>query len=493
MLKTLASKSSQKKKTVLPWAEFLTACCRDCFNFIRDEPLSNVPSCFKRGTLKTIQKKWKEAFSLMEAGAVPPEMGLEIVWPSFSGSKNSKWNFQSPALELIRRELEQFSQIFDGLSFSSLSIGDGITSGGAISDLDPLPLREFITYLRTTFKFSEGAAISIKGSVETLTRSKLDVLVSAGVSRVVLDVQNQSIVPMTFSERKSEILAALSNAPDVTLDIDIVVGREGQTLESITEAVERALSFSPHAIYLYLEGGSYLGTEGKRLTPESMAREKGRKILEFLDQFICRFGYKHQVDDQDYLFLHPWERNQIRAKKKRRASVLGVGNGSLSHIFGSAWYCRPPIQVEDIQEYDISEYFYLDSTIIDEMRGYIIGALLQTSKISRNSFKALFGKDVLDVKELKVPLMRLFDLGLIRMDSQLIRWNGEDTIERALWLKQFHNPNIVRSILTEKKESLLAFVNRFEQDEAFWREMATERHSEQDSIAYWNPKALWKQ
>ncbi len=489
MFKTLANKNQQKQRISLPWAEFLTACCRDCFNFIRDEPLSSVSSCFERGSLRIIQEKWEESFFLMKEGAVPSELGLEIVWPSFSAVKD----VQSLGLKLISKELDQFSKIFHGSLFSSLSIGDGITSGGAISSLDLPSLREFMMYLQRTFKFSESSAISIKGSVETLTRSKLDVLASAGVSRIVLDVQNQYMDQTAFSEKKVEILAALSKIPGVILDIDIVVGLEGQTLASVARDVERALGFSPNTIYLYLHDGSYLGTERIQLSQVPGVQKERRNILNFLDEFICRFGYRHQVDDQDYLFLHPWEEKQIRAKKKRRASVLGIGNGSLSHIFGSAWYCRPPMRIEDAQEYDVSEYFYLDSTIIDEMRGYVIGSLLQTSKISRNSFKALFGKDVSDVEELKSPLMQLSDLGLIHMNSEQIRWNGDDIIERALWLKQFHNPDMVRSILMKKKKSLLAFVNRFEQNEAFWREMAMGRHHEQDSIAYWNPQALWKQ
>lgn len=137
--------------------------------------------------------------------------------------------------------------------FVRLAIG-----GGTPTYLDERQLdRLFDIVERTLGVATQAISSSVEVSPETVTRKKLDLLRCRGVSRVSIGVQSFVDAEVHASgrpQRTEDVHAALTMIREAgfpALNIDLIYGLPGQTVESWLGSVENALRYRPEELYLY--------------------------------------------------------------------------------------------------------------------------------------------------------------------------------------------------------------------------------------------------
>lgn len=155
-------------------------------------------------------------------------------------------------LEALARQARQVREALGAARFARIAIG-----GGTPTFLSAGQLRRLLGILADLGADPREAPGSVEASPATADPEKLALLREAGFGRLSLGVQ-------TFDERESKALGrtqrrraveeAIGHVRDAgfpTLNLDLIYGGEGQSLESWTATVREALSWQPEEIYLY--------------------------------------------------------------------------------------------------------------------------------------------------------------------------------------------------------------------------------------------------
>jgi oxygen-independent coproporphyrinogen-3 oxidase len=194
-----------------------------------------------------------------ESGEGPP--GLYVHIP-FCRSKCGYCAFTSypcgapPAgyLASVSQEAERMavSGWVQARNFATLFIGGGtptIYEGGQLAGL--------IRDLGARFALAADAEITVEANPNTVTMEKLTQLREAGVNRLSLGVQSFSdrlLTAIGRSHSRAEALAAIDAARAAgfdNLNLDLIYGLPGQSLDDLRASLEVALENSPEHLALY--------------------------------------------------------------------------------------------------------------------------------------------------------------------------------------------------------------------------------------------------
>ena len=130
--------------------------------------------------------------------------------------------------------------------------------------------------------------------------------------------------------------------------------------------------------------------------------------------------------------------------RRQNSSLLGLGYGSHSHIFGYFWYKHDKATCFKANPSGkIPPFIGIDGNLEEEMRKFVINNI-QTG-FERKLFKQLFSKDVMDVfpKEMgDLIALGKITIGKRRITSSLIRRR-----EVILFLKHFCSQERIKAIL----------------------------------------------
>jgi oxygen-independent coproporphyrinogen-3 oxidase len=156
-------------------------------------------------------------------------------------------------LGALVRETRRVKGALGPATFARAAIG-----GGTPTLLD-------VAGLNTVFDLMEGGMgadlknipVSVEVSPETVDAEKLRVLRSRGTDRVSIGVQSfleAEVAAVKRPQQTAQVEAALDLIRATgfpTLNIDLIYGMEGQTVESFLFSLRAALRFNPEELYLY--------------------------------------------------------------------------------------------------------------------------------------------------------------------------------------------------------------------------------------------------
>ncbi len=244
------------------WVAFL-ASTYDNRRYFPVGDIDNHSRCFKPAQIPHIRAGWEKTLGLVKAGLAPPEIGLYIHWP-FCPSRCTFCFCQmavphgrattEKGLRALKDEMELFRPIFSGVRLSSLYIG-----GGTPTFMDDEMLDDLLSHIKRSFDFAESCEIYSETSPATLTRSKLDILLKHGFNRIAMGIEtfNDALLSSLNRQGQTKEIAIrafqmLSQTPDITTDIDLIVGLDGQTPAMFIKDMETALGLEPDCMHLYL-------------------------------------------------------------------------------------------------------------------------------------------------------------------------------------------------------------------------------------------------
>jgi oxygen-independent coproporphyrinogen III oxidase len=171
-------------------------------------------------------------------------------------------------LAALGRETRRVKEALGPTTFARAAIG-----GGTPTLLDEAGLH-------AVFDLAEGVMgadlrnipVSVEVSPETVTPGKLQALHSRGVDRVSIGVQSfieAEVAAVKRPQKTEQVEAALERIRGFsfpTLNIDLIYGMEGQTVDSLLFSLRAALRFAPEELYLYplyVRPLTFLGKKGR--------------------------------------------------------------------------------------------------------------------------------------------------------------------------------------------------------------------------------------
>lgn len=304
-------------------------------------------------------------------------------------------------LQAVERQSGQYREVLEPaqVSFSQVAIG-----GGTPLYLSERQMGRMFDGLYRYFRL-EGAGqpdMVIETAPNQTTGEKVRILKQAGITRVSLGIQSFSDRELAALGRKhdarraEEALALLKASDFRCVNVDLIYGIPGQTMESLLASVKRAVSFEPDEIFLY----PLYVKHGVRMERQGVVMDGALAftLYQAAAEILREAGFR-----QDSM------RRFVRSADVRNWSECGFGNslalgcGGRSYL-GNLHFCSPYAitgreclaelsNYEQTKDYtEITHGFLLSE---EEMRRrYVIRHLLIRPGLRLEAYKEQFGRRV---------------------------------------------------------------------------------------------------
>jgi oxygen-independent coproporphyrinogen-3 oxidase len=162
-------------------------------------------------------------------------------------------NLEAAFLDTLEREAGRVRAALGDATFARFAIG-----GGTPTYLKPADLHRLFDIAERTFGVdSHAIPVSVETSPKTADGERLRALRERGVDRVSIGVQSfleREAAAAGRAQRTAEVEGALERIRALgfpTLNIDLIYGIDGQTVESWLYTLRAALRHRPEELYLY--------------------------------------------------------------------------------------------------------------------------------------------------------------------------------------------------------------------------------------------------
>lgn len=327
-------------------------------------------------------------------------------------------------LDAVERQLNQYRRILEpaGTRFSDFTIG-----GGTPLLLTARQLERVLSMTESDLHFDKNRSIVIETAPNQTDREKLQLLKGRGITRVSMGIQSfcdrelETLRRGHSGKKALEALELLLSFGFDCVNADFIYGIPGQTVESLLESLERAVSLGPQEIFLYplyVKHGAGLERElrnGMVLEPEK-AFEQYREASSFLKsegfrqdsmrRFVRR---KSEVSQQGSTA----QEQMIRRKSEHLrpfsecgfGTSLALGCGGRSYV-GNLHFCTPyAITRQDclreLYAYENTQDFTAVTHGIvlsreEQKRRYAIRHLLIRPGLDIGRYREHFGTEILE-------------------------------------------------------------------------------------------------
>lgn len=166
---------------------------------------------------------------------------------------NPAVSLETQYMDALRRQAERVREATGPVTVARMAIGGGTPTYLDLAELDML----FDIAANTYGADLARIPISVETSPRTAEPEKLALLRRRGVDRVSIGVQSfdeQEVKAVGRGQKTALVETALSNIREAgipSLNIDLMYGLPGQTVESWLGSLKTALKYSPEELYLY--------------------------------------------------------------------------------------------------------------------------------------------------------------------------------------------------------------------------------------------------
>lgn len=424
-------------------------------NLVQDDLYPHY-TCGDNFYFSQIKEFWEKAAKNIEKGKINQKIGLYVHIPFCRQKCNycmcdsyvpSSYLEVKSYLNLIRKELLAFRDIFRSLKLTSLYFGGGSPSFLNLKDLD-----ELFSCIYSNFSFRDSCQVIFEASVRDLNFKMVDFLAQHKVKR--LTIGTQSLDPRVIKtigrpQTKEKFINIYRYARDKGIpyiNIDLMAGLEGQSYSSFLKDLElvRKLNadmihvnpFVPLAHTPFSQSGKQMTLKQKKLRQEM--------VMIFKDKMAGSVG---RIDAEDGAgFCEKASNIQETDRQKENASFLGVGYSSQSHAFGQVWYERPHLifykRKPKFKKIPFSRGVV--SNLDEEMRHFVVSNLQKG--FSFESFESVFnGKRAVDI--FGEELLFLQSLGKIKIGPEKVTSYISSRKEYLIFSKVFYSAKRIERIL----------------------------------------------
>ncbi|RAU99878.1 STM4012 family radical SAM protein [Paenibacillus sp. YN15] len=341
-------------------------------------------------------------------------------------------------VDALERQARQWAPLVSHRPFARFAIGGGTPTLLAPELLDRLfGIAEEVMGLERS-----QASISVEASPDTVTPERLDILRERRVDRVSMGVQSfveAESAAIYRPQKPLEVERALDRLRRYdfpVLNLDLIYGLPGQTVQSWLYSLERALLFAPEEIFLY-----------PLYTREHTILKPGDRRPEASDlRMACYIAARDRLLAEGYIqsSMRRFAKPPAHSGKAvlpygcQEEGLVGLGCGARSYtrrVHYATRYAVSRVVSERIirdyiaaGRYDVADYgIVLDGR--EERRRYILKAILHQEGLALPAYEERFGSSALeDCPELQVLLkaewatrieetVRLTEEGLAHSDA----------------------------------------------------------------------------
>ncbi|MGN9838402.1 STM4012 family radical SAM protein [Nonomuraea sp. H19] len=303
-------------------------------------------------------------------------------------------------LDTLEFQAVQVRDALEDTGFTTAAFGGGTPTYLSAGELTRL----FDLTERTMGADLAQIPLSVETSPATATPDRLAVLVERGTSRVSIGVQSfidAEARSAVRPQKRAEVEAALDaiRAAGVpVLNIDLIYGIDGQSVDSWLYSVEAALAWRPEELYLYplyVRPLTGLGKQGRAWDDQRLELYRAGR-----DRLLAA-GYE-QVSMR--MFRLPGSSETSTGYCCQTDGMVGLGCGARSYtskLHYSFEYAVEARHVRSIiddyvagEEFDVANVGFTLS-LDERKRRHLIQSLLQAEGLSRELYLDRFGTDVL--------------------------------------------------------------------------------------------------
>ena len=153
----------------------------------------------------------------------------------------------------LERELDHFSAFYAGRKPDSIYIG-----GGTPTTLSPDQLTDLIGYVRQRFDLSGLREFTVEaGRPDSITREKLEALISSGVDRISVNPQTMNEGTLKLIGRRhtvEDVYKAYETARSVgfsNINMDLILGLPGEDEGDVANTFERIKELAPDSLTVH--------------------------------------------------------------------------------------------------------------------------------------------------------------------------------------------------------------------------------------------------
>ena len=331
--------------------------------------------------------------------------------------------FVDAYLDAMERQIRQYD--LTEYSFSDVTIG-----GGTPLYLDETQL-EWLFRLIEMVQGKKEYPVIIETSPNQTTEEKLAIAKANGTKRISLGIQSfhekelEKLYRIHSPKQARKAIESIKHQQFSCVNLDFIYGIPGQTVQSLKETLEEAVSYEPEELFvypLYIKNGTLL--KEKQVKRE----ENTRQLYDFVCEYLHHQGYvqysMRRFVYKDYVPFTP-------AMECGFGNTLSIGCGGRSYL-GNLHFCTPYFvrQKEcsmllkrylDTNDYrKITHGFFLNKE--EEKRRYIIKNILFTSGLDRKNYKGSFGEDV----EKEFPILTSWmEKGYLKEEKDTLKLTAE--------------------------------------------------------------------
>ena len=309
-------------------------------------------------------------------------------------------------LDAVERQLNQYRRILEpaGTRFSDFTIG-----GGTPLLLTARQLERIFAMTESYLSFEENRSIVIETAPNQTDSEKLQLLKDRGITRVSMGIQSfrdrelETLRRGHSGKKALEALELLLSFGFDCVNTDFIYGIPGQTIQSLLESLERAVSLGPQEIFLYplyVKHGAGLERElrdGMVLEPEK-AFEQYREASSFLKSEGFRQDSMRRFVRRKSEHLRPFSECGF-------GTSLALGCGGRSYV-GNLHFCTPyAITRQDCMRELYTYENTQDFTVVthgivlsreEQKRRYVIRHLLIRPGLNIDRYREHFGTEILE-------------------------------------------------------------------------------------------------
>ena len=326
-----------------------------------------------------------------------------------------------------------------GSEFAEHEVQTIFFGGGTPSLLEPSQLGKLMTAVRESFGLVKDAEISLECNPGTADASKLAGFRKLGINRLSIGLQSANDHELVLlgrihtADQFCECFAAAREAGFDNINVDLMSGIPGQSVESLRKSLETVLKLRPEHLSVYsliieegtpfweMYGEDVLGCEEsfvaageKNVFPSLPDEDEERAMARLTEEMLRDAGYVH-YEISNYAL--PGRECRHNLVYWRRGEYLGLGLGAASLIGETRFRNTSDLNVymQDSCAREEEEKLTLQAQMEETM---FLG-LRCLDGVSVSVFEARFGRSIFSVYG--EVIARHTELGLLEQNGGRIR------------------------------------------------------------------------
>jgi len=299
--------------------------------------------------------------------------------------------------------------------------------GGTPTVLSGKDLEALTDCIRRNFKIKPEAEFTVEANPGTLSREKLLLLNGLGVNRLSLGLQ-------ACQDRLLKIMGRIHSAKEFeenfntakktgfqNINVDVIFGLPGQTLEDFAQTLEYLVELSPQHISCYsltVEEGTVFYQWQKQGILNLPDEEKERDMYHLTVKYLKSRGFVHYEISN---FAVPGRMSRHNLACWKYEDYLGMGAGAHSFMDGRRFYnFSSPFQYAKSLSQNVLPVENMDYIDRKEQQGeFCFLGLRLIEGLDKKSFKKYFGNDIHQIYGSKIRKLLL--LGLLEENAGYLR------------------------------------------------------------------------